>query len=63
MIIQDEIMINIEDFMSWLNVHKLGINLRYDEHQREQDLGYIKACEVIEAELKRCIEESKHNGT
>jgi len=55
-------MIDIEDFMSWLKVHKLGINLRYDEHGREHDLGYIKACEVIEAELKRFIEESNENG-
>lgn len=45
-------MIDIEDFMQWLKVHKAGINLRYDEHGREHDLGYIQACEVIEAELR-----------
>lgn len=50
-------MVDLLDFMSWLNVHKQGVNLRYDELAREQDLGYIKACEVIELELKRKIEE------
>ena len=55
-------MINIEDFMQWLSVHKAGINLRYDEHGREQDLGYIQACEVIEAELKSKMEEARDDG-
>ena len=55
-------MVDIEDFIRWLQVHKLGINLRYDDSGREHDLGYIKACEVIEAELKRKIEERKEDG-
>lgn len=55
-------MINIEEFLCWLKVHKLGINLRYDELGRPDDLGYIKACEVIEAELKLKIQESKEDG-
>lgn len=55
-------MVDIQDFMNWLNVHKLGIHLRYDEHGRDQDLGYITACEVIEAELKRLIESEDIHG-
>ncbi len=55
-------MADMEEFMRWLNVHKLGVHLRYDEHGREQDLGYIRACEVIEAEIKRLIEENNIDG-
>ena len=55
-------MIDIEDFLGWLNVHKLAVNVRFDEHGRQQDLGYIKACEVIEAELRSKIQESKEDG-
>lgn len=52
---------DIENFMQWLKTHKLGINMRYDTMGWEHDLGYIKACEVIEAELKRQIQESKED--
>ena len=55
-------MIDIEDFMMWLIVHKAGMNLRYDELKREHDLGYIKDCEVIEVEIKKLIEEEKLHG-
>jgi len=52
-------MIDIEDFLQWLTLHKSAANFRYDEHGREQDLGYIHACEVIEAELRYKVEEGE----
>ena len=55
-------MIDIEDFMRWLEIHKLGINLRYDLKGSEHDLGYITACEVIQAQLKLKIQESNDGG-
>lgn len=52
-------MVDLTDFLQWLRTHKEGINFLYDEHKREQDLGYLRACTVIEAELIDKIQESK----
>lgn len=49
----------IDDFLSWLSVHSSGYRMRYDAMGWEIDYGYIKACDVIAAELKRLIEEHK----
>jgi hypothetical protein len=46
-----------EDFFGWLRVHSAGYRMRYDAMGWEIDYGYIKACDVIGAELKRLIEE------
>jgi hypothetical protein len=48
-----------DDFFSWLNVHAIGFKMRYDAMGWDVDWGYIKACEVIEAELRRKLEEYK----
>ena len=47
------------DFLSWLNVHRAGRELLFNQMREKYDWGYIKACEVIEAEFKRIIEEHK----
>lgn len=52
----------LDDFFDWLKVHTSGYKMRYEAMSWEIDWGYIKACEVIEAELKRKIEEYK-DGT
>lgn len=51
-----------EDFFSWLTVHRLGREHLFHQMREKYDWGYIKACEVIEAELRRLIEEHK-DGT
>lgn len=52
-----------DEFFSWLKVHTLGFKMRIDAMDWEIDRGYVKACEVIEAELKRLIEECKDDTT
>lgn len=49
------------DFFSWLNVHKAGHQLLLHE-RANYHTGYVKACEVIQAELMRLLEEHK-DGT
>lgn len=51
-----------DEFFSWLKVHKAGREHLFKQMREKYDWGYIKACEVIEAELKRLIEEHK-DGT
>jgi hypothetical protein len=48
-----------DDFFAWLKVHTSGIKMRIDAMDWEIDRGYVKACEVIEAELRRKLEEHK----
>jgi hypothetical protein len=47
------------DFFGWLKVHKAGREFLFNKNRERYDWGYIKACEVIESELKRLIEEHK----
>lgn len=51
-----------EEFFSWLKVHKAGREHLFHQMREKYDWGYIKACEVIEAELKRLIEEHKDDS-
>jgi hypothetical protein len=48
-----------DDFLSWLRVHSAGFRMRYEAMGWDVDLGYIKACDTIKAELERLIEEHK----
>lgn len=50
------------EFFSWLKVHKAGREHLFHQMREKYDWGYIKACEVIEAELKRLIEEHKDDS-
>lgn len=50
------------EFFSWLKVHSIGYRMRYDAMSREFDYGYIKACDVIKAELERLMEEHKDDS-
>ena len=50
------------EFFSWLKVHSMGYRIRYDTMGWEIDYGYIKACDVIKAELGRLIEEHKDDS-
>lgn len=50
------------EFFSWLKVHRLGREHLFNQMREKYDWGYIKACEVIEAELKRLIEEHKDDS-
>lgn len=47
------------DFFSWLKVHKTGREHLFHNSYCDYDWGYIKACVVIETELKRLIQEHK----
>ena len=46
----------LDEFSMWLKIHKAS---RFHELHDKYDSGYIKACEVIEAELKRKLEEHR----
>jgi len=46
-----------EELLKWLKVHMIGFKMRIDAMDWEYDRGYVKACEVIQAEMKRLIEE------
>lgn len=48
-----------EELLKWLKVHSSGFKMRIDAMDWEYDQGYVKACTVIEAELRRLIEEHK----
>ena len=48
-----------EEFLDWLKVHVLGIKMRYEAMAWDIDHGYLKACKVLETELRRLIEEHK----
>ena len=48
-----------DDFFGWLRVHVSEKRMRYEAMAWEIDLGYIKACEVLEAELRSKIQEYK----
>jgi hypothetical protein len=47
------------EFFSWLKVHKAGREHLFQQMREKYDWGYIRACEVIEVELRRLIEEYK----
>jgi hypothetical protein len=49
----------LEDFLSWLKVHKSAREYILQHNGNEYDHGYIKACLVIEYELNRLIKEHK----
>jgi hypothetical protein len=51
-----------DELLSWLRVHVSGYKMRLDAMWSGHDQGYIKACEVISAELRRLIEEHKDGG-
>lgn len=46
-----------EEFFSWLKAHSMEFRMRYDAMGWEIDYGYIKACDVVKAELEGLIEE------
>ncbi len=48
-----------KDFFSWLTVHRTAREHLFHQMREKYDWGYIKACSVIETELKRLIEEHK----
>lgn len=50
------------EFFSWLKVHSLAYRMRYEAMSWEFDYGYIKACDVIKAELERLMEEHKDDS-
>lgn len=52
----------LEEFFGWLKVHRTGREHLFHQMREEYDWGYIKACDVIKAELERLIEEHK-DGT
>jgi hypothetical protein len=52
----------LDEFFSWLRVHSSGYRMRHDAMGWEIDYGYIKACDVIKAELERLIEEHKDDS-
>ena len=47
------------ELLKWLKAHVEGFKLRFDSMGWEIDHGYIQACTVIEAEIKRLIQENK----
>ncbi len=51
-----------EELFSWLKVHRAGREHLFHQMREKYDWGYIKACEVIEAELKRLIQEHKDDS-
>lgn len=51
-----------DEFFGWLKVHRLGREHLFSQMREKYDWGYIKACEVIEAELRRKLQEHK-DGT
>lgn len=51
-----------DDFFGWLKIHKAARELLFHGMREKYDWGYIKACEVIESELRRKLEEHK-DGT
>ncbi len=50
---------DIKLVLGWLRMHTAGAKLRCSAtgHEFDYDNGYIKACEVIQGELLRLIEE------
>lgn len=48
-----------DEFLSWLSVHKAAREHVFRDMREKYDWGYIKACEVIEYELRRRIQEHK----
>ncbi len=48
-----------DDFFSWLKVHKAGREHLFNQMREKYDWGYIKACEVIETELRSKLQEYK----
>jgi hypothetical protein len=46
------------DLLNWLKVHRLGY-IHASKYEMSFDYGYIKACDVIEAEMERIIEEHR----
>ncbi len=51
-----------DEFFSWLRVHKAGREHLFSQMREKYDWGYIRACEAIEAELRRLIEEYKDDS-
>lgn len=51
-----------QELLSWLKVHRLGREYLFNQMREKYDSGYIKACTVIEAELRRIIEEHKDDS-
>lgn len=49
----------LDDFFSWLKVHRTAREHLFREMREKYDWGYINACANIETELKRLIEEHK----
>ena len=46
-----------DEFFSWLKVHRAGREHLFEHTHDKYDCGYIKACKVIECELRRLIKE------
>ncbi len=51
-----------DDFFNWLKVHRAARFHVYKMMEDPKDWGYVKACEIIEYELKRMLKEHK-DGT
>ncbi len=47
------------ELLKWLKVHVIDFKMRIDAMDWDIDRGYVKACEVIEQELRRLIQEHK----
>lgn len=53
---------SLKDFFMWLKVHREGRKHLYKKLRDRLDFGYVRACDVIEAELQRIIEEHKDDS-
>ena len=51
-----------EEFLSWLKVHRAAREHLFHEFREKYDWGYIKACQVIESEIKRLIQEHQDDS-
>ncbi len=46
-----------EQFLHWLKIHRLGHADLLKMSKDKYDKGYVRACEIIEAEFERMIKE------
>lgn len=50
------------EFFAWLKVIRTGREHLFNQMREKYDWGYIKACEVIETELRRLLKEHKDDS-
>lgn len=51
-----------DDFFSWLSIHRTAREHLFHQMREKYDWGYITACKVIEAELRRKLQEHKDDS-